>query len=102
MFPYFTFSNQEIDNLAIYMKNPNSIRKAHPLFSQMRQGCSQHLKETHGLMFLFLPPLGEQARSLVTGAGAALKGYQAEEGSHPWTQGRDETRQHPRDFFFFF
>lgn len=50
------------------MKNSHSILKVHPLFNQTRQGCSEHPKETHGLMFLALRPLGEQARGLVTGA----------------------------------
>lgn len=72
VFPYLTFSNQEIDNLATSIKNVNSILKAHPVFDQMRQGCSQHLKETPGLAFSssfspFLPP-GSRP-----GAGAALR-----------------------------
>lgn len=41
------------------MKNPNSILKSPPLFNQVRQDCSHTLKETHGLVFLSLPPLGE-------------------------------------------
>ena len=62
VFPYFTFSNQEIDNLVTYMKNPNSILNAHPVFNQMRQGYNERDSwPSFLLIFLSFPPPGEQA-----------------------------------------
>ena len=91
-FPYVTLSSQDIDNLVTYRKNPNSVRNAHPVFNQVGQGCSQHLREDAWPAFSssFFPFLPQERR---LGARAAPNGYQGEEGPHPWTQGRD-----PRDF----
>lgn len=88
------------NNLAISMKNLNSILKAHPVFNH-EAGYAPHLRETHGLALAYVfsfPPSAKWARSLLTGARAALKGYQAEEGPRPWTQSRGETGQHPWGF----
>lgn len=57
LFPYFTFSNQEIDNLAPNMKNLNSILKAPPV-NQKRQGCRQPERDAWpGFLLVLLPSL---------------------------------------------
>ena len=85
------------DNLVTYRKNPNSVLNAHPVFNQMGQGYSQHLREDSWPAFSlsFFPFLPQERR---LGARAAPNGYQGEEGPHPWTQGQWMTDQYPWNF----